>query len=930
MSGSFGGGRDMQFRLLGPVELWDGERRVDLGPMKQRAVLAALLADTGKTVSPEALIDRVWGERPPAQARNVLHTYVARLRGLLGRLGDDPPRLVKQPGGYRFEAGAATVDLHQFRSLAGAAEVAEVAPHDRTGLLRQAIDLWHGEPLEGVRGAWADQCRELWRTEHRDTTVRWAGLEIGQGRGAAAVGSLEPLAEEYPLVEPVIDMLMRALHAAGRDPEALERYERLRRVLADELGVDPGPDLQALHQSILRGEMVAPAVVVAAQIPSGVSGFVGRLAQLARLEEPGEIVILHGMAGAGKTTLAVRWASAAAGRFPDGQLYVDLHGFSASGAVTEPAGALQGFLEALGVPPQRIPLDLRDRAALYRSLLAGRRVLVVLDNARDADQVRPLLPGTPTARTLVTSRNSLAGLIVAHGVRPVILDLLDGAEAVKLVADRIGAGRAAREPDALREMTERCAGLPLALAVLASNIATRPDVPLAILAGELREAGTTLDALASDDPAIDARTVFSWSLRGLSPAGARLFRLLGVQFGNDLSVPAAASLAALPVRQTRRLIQELLGAQLLAEQRPGRYSMHDLLREFAEELAEQHETPADLRAAQVRLLDHYLHVSHEARARMSSLYDPLTLNEPAAGVQLLEIDGYNTARSWFAAEYPILPAAVRRAKALGLPAYAWQLTWVFGKFRQQRGYWRDQLTAGRLALEATVLLGDRVGEARMRHILAITYSRVGRTDLARSLLEEACRIHEELGDLRGQAVIWDALAVLVHGAGENDLAVEYFERAAALSRAVGNRLYESRVLNGIAWVACTTGDYHKAVDYGHQALKAIQSFDNPVGYAATWDTLGYAYHYLGRLDDALDCYDRALDYHGHVGDPYYEALVHLHIGDVQRDKGNAEAARLAWREAERLLAELTHADVADARRRLLELDRRSLETADAA
>jgi tetratricopeptide (TPR) repeat protein len=402
-----------------------------------------------------------------------------------------------------------------------------------------------------------------------------------------------------------------------------------------------------------------------------------------------------------------------------------------------------------------------------------------------------------------------------------------------------------------------------------------------------------------------------------------------VQFGDELSVPAAASLTGLPVRQTRRLVQELLGAQLLTEKRPGRYSMHDLLREYAEELAELHETPDALRAAQVRLLDHYLHVSHAARSRMTPLYDPPALHEPAAGVQLLEIADYDAARSWFVAEYPILPAAVRRATALGLPAYAWQLTWAFGKFQQQRGYWQDQLDAGRLALDATVWLRDRVGEARMRHIVAVAHSRAGRTDLGRSLLEEACRIQEELGDLRGQAVSWNALAMMVHGAGENDLALEYFERAAELNRAAGNRLGEGHVLNGIAWVACTTGDYDKAVDYGHRALTVIQPFDDPIGHAATWDTLGYAYHHLGRAGDALDCYQRALDYHGHVGDRYYEALVRIHIGDVQRDEGNTAAARRAWREAERLLAELDHADVADARRRLLELDSRALETADA-
>ncbi|MEV4623923.1 BTAD domain-containing putative transcriptional regulator [Asanoa sp. NPDC049573] len=898
----------MRFRLLGPVELWDGDRRIELGPMKQRTVLAVLLADAGQTVGPDALIDRVWGDHPPAQVRNALHTYVARLRGLLGRLGDDPPRLVKQPAGYRLDTGGAAVDLHRFRALAKTAEA---------GPLREALELWTGEPLDGVEGAWADACRTRWLAEHRDATVQWAGLELGLGRGPATLGPLERLAERYPLVEPVVDALMRALHAAGRDPEALARYELLRRTLAEELGVDPGSGLQQLHRSILRGELGAPVIALAAQVPVGVAGFVGRREQLDRLDEASEITVLHGTPGVGKTSLAVRWARTAADRFPDGQLYVDLHGFSAGGAVTTPAAALRGFLEALGVPSQRIPQDLDDRAALYRSLIAGRRMLVVLDNARDAEQVRPLLPGTPTARTVVTSRNRLTGLLVAYAARTIALDLLDEADALRLVVARVGAERATREPGALREMIGRCAGLPLALAVLASRIAMRPDVPLAMLAEELREDGSTLDALASDDPAIDARTVFSWSLSRLSPAAARLFRLLGAQFGNDISVPAAASLAALPLAQTRRLVQELLGAQLLSETRPGRYAMHDLLREYARELVDDD----DRQAAEVRLLDHYLHVGHAARIRMTPSYGYLTLPDPAPGVQVVPIADYEAAHIWFAAEYPVLTAAVRRALAVGLPSVAWRLSWSFSKFQQQQGNWRDRIDGGRLVLDAVVRAGDRVGEAHVRHGLAVAYSRMGQAQLARSTAEEARRIHQEIGDLHGEAFVLTTLAIMVHRTGDKALSRQFYERSVELNRMAGSRLGEGAALNSLAFLACTEGNFKEAVEYGHLALAAIAGHDYLLVRAATWDTLGVAYQHLGRLDTAIDAFRRSIRYFTRGDDPYYLAASHIHLGAALLDRDDREGARAEWQRAERLLSDLEHDRVAEVRRRLADLDR---------
>jgi NB-ARC domain/Bacterial transcriptional activator domain len=441
---------------------------------------------------------------------------------------------------------------------------------------------------------------------------------------------------------------MRALHVAGRSAEALERYAATRQLLAEELGTDPGPQLQRLHQSILRGDVLTPsatttrAPVVPAQLPFGVAGFTGRIDQLARLDTllrelahgPTAVVIsaVSGTAGVGKTALAVHWAHRVADRFPDGQLYVNLRGFDAGGQVMDPAEAVRRFLDALGVPAERIPVDLDAQAALYRSLLAGRRMLVVLDNARTTAQVRPLLPGARTCLVLVTSRNQLSGLVAADGAHPIILDLLTLDEAWELLARRLGSDRTTAEPDAVAEIITACARLPLALAIVGARAATHPHLPLHTLAGELRDSGDRLGTLTTDDPTTDVRAVFSWSYHALTPDAARLFRLLGLHPGPDISIAATASLAALSLPQVRVLLAELAGANLLVERTPNRYSLHDLLRAYAGDLAHTHDSDQQRHATTHRMLDHYLHTAHTAARQLYPARDPLPITPPQPDV----------------------------------------------------------------------------------------------------------------------------------------------------------------------------------------------------------------------------------------------------------------------------------------------------------
>jgi DNA-binding SARP family transcriptional activator len=551
-------------RVLGPLEVWVGGRRVGLTSGRLRTVLAVLAMAAGGPVSVERLGVALWGEDAPGSARRVVQTYLARLRAALGAgvVGTGP-------AGYSLRVEPDQVDAVWFvqqLDLAGGAPDRSV----ERGLLDRALALWRGDPFEGVASAWLEQF-EAPRLQERYLAAveRRADLDLAAGRAGQLVPRLRELAAQHPLRETLWARLLRALGQSGRQAEALERYEAIRSHLAEELGSDPGAPLRQIYADLLAGQpppadtdpvVAGPASpagsVVPRQLPADIVGFAGRAAALKALHDlvpDGEaatasavvISAIAGTAGVGKTALAVHWAHQVADRFPAGQLYVNLRGFGPSGRTMEPAEAVRGFLDALGVPRQRIPPEFEAQVGLYRSLLADKRMLILLDNARDADQVRPLIPGTPGCLVVVTSRNQLTGLVASETARPLLLDLLDLDEARQLLAGRLGTDRITTEPDAADEIIHRCARLPLALAIVAAHAATRPEWPLAAAAGQLRDAQAGLDAFTGADPATNIRAVFSWSYQSLTPAAATLFRQLGLHPGPDLTTPAAASLAAL-------------------------------------------------------------------------------------------------------------------------------------------------------------------------------------------------------------------------------------------------------------------------------------------------------------------------------------------------------------------------------------------------
>jgi tetratricopeptide (TPR) repeat protein len=723
------------------------------------------------------------------------------------------------------------------------------------------------------------------------------------------------------------------LVAAGRSGEALAEWrDRPLLDFADRaFAVEPLRRLGELREVALCGTRPGPAGHVPRadrpphELPPDLSGFVGRAAQLAHLDgllgaDRAVVATICGTPGVGKTALAVHWAHRVAGHFPDGQLYLNLRGFDPDGAAVRPAEAVRGLLDALGVPADQLPSTVDGQVGRYRSLLSRRRVLVVLDNARDAEQVRPLLPAAPGCLALVTSRDQLPGL-VALGARPLAVGLLSPAEARELLERHLGPARVAAEPRAVAGIVAACARLPLALAVAAARAATHPEFPLRLLAGELSAARDGRDGLSAfdvGDPAIDLRAVFSWSYRALGPPVARLFRLLGIHPGTGIGIAAAAGLAGCPVAEVRPLLAELARAHLVTQPAPGRYALHELLHAYAAECCRATDAGADRRAARQRLLDHYLHTALAA----DRLLNPHRLAIAATGTSApchappVPLAGREEALAWFAAERPALVAAVRAAAAAGFDAHAWQLAWALSEFLERRGHWPQWREVQLAAIDAAVRLGDRPGEAHARRGLALCCGRLGRYDEAHGQHRRALALFEQIGDGIGAAHSHRGLAWTFGLQGRHREALWHGERALELYRAAGDPVGEARALNSIGWDHAQLGDHVRALSHCRRALALHQEIGDGYGQAETWDSLGYAHHHLHHHQRALSCYRRALDLYRESGDRFNEAETLTHLGDAQQAAGAPERARGAWTQALAILSDLGHGDAEDVRARL--------------
>jgi tetratricopeptide (TPR) repeat protein len=754
------------------------------------------------------------------------------------------------------------------------------------------------------------------------------------------VNEITALVDVHPFDEQLRTQLMRALHGCGRRAEALEVFHDARRTLVDELGIEPGAELRELHQALLAdgphlpgqeahgGAPAGPAPAAGsaarvrpAQLPAGVPDFIGRSAEIAKLEgrlaevtgvwARGPVVLsaIDGAGGIGKTALAVHVAHQVAGCFPDGQLHADLHG--SGGRPAEPGEVLARFLRGLGVPPEKVPTDLDERGALYRTTLADRQVLVLLDNVRDAAQVRPLLPGSGTCAVLLTSRSTLPGL---DGAFRLALDFLGPEEALDLFTRIVGHDAVAAEPDAVQAVLRVCSGLPLAIRIAASRLGAGPGCSLPELAGRLADERLRLDELAVEDRAI--RATFAVSYHALPADQAWAFRLLGVCDSPTFTVPAAASLFALPVEAAQQLLDALVAIHLLQSPTPGRYQFHDLLRLFAAERAQADETPESRDAALHRQLGWYLHSSAAASRRLNPARRHVELDPPGPEWEPLSFADSDTALAWCEAERTNLTSAVAQAARTGRHEIAWKLPITMWDLFNLRRWQEDSIRCYRSALAGAQALDDREAEAWVLNSLATACREEGRLSEAADCLDRALEIRGRLGDRRGQGSCLLNLGRLYVQMGRSAEAVEALRQALGIFRETGVRAAECVALTNLGVAFQAVDDNSAALEHHQQSLAIAVELADEFSAGRALANLADTLFGLGRLDQAADHAARALPTTRATGNQVDEGIVLDILGRVHAARGRMDLAHRHWRDAYTILEALAHPQAADVLDRL--------------
>jgi DNA-binding SARP family transcriptional activator len=906
-------GDRLEFSLLGPLRVDRDGTPVPVPPGRQRALLAALLLNSGRVMPADELIEVLWGSLPPASARVTLHNYVKRLRQALGDSGH--ARILTQSPGYLISMIPDELDVSRFEALLRAARAATRAGEweQAASQAHAALTLWRGEPLTDVQSEVL-----TWREVPRLAELRLAALEIRLdadlhlGGHADVIEELRQLVREHPLREQPYALLMLALYRCGRQAEALAVYADARRVLIEELGAEPGTELREMQQRILSADpdlaVPAPAAgeaepPVPRTLPSAVSHFAGREDELATLtglleqmskQAPGTVVIsaIGGTAGVGKTALAVHWAHQVAERFPDGQLYLNLRGYD-PGQPISPDAALAAFLQVLGVPGREIPAEADERAARYRSLLAGRRMFVLLDNAGSVDQVRPLLPATAGCMALVTSRDSLAGLVARDGARRLDLDLLPLADATALLRALIGE-RAVADPGATLTLAGQCSRLPLALRVAAERATARPGTSLAALAAELADEQRRLDLLdAGGDARTAVRAVFSWSYQHLDPAAARAFRLAAMHPGSDLDVYATAALTGTTLEQSSDLLGQLASAYLIQPSGPpglGRYALHDLLRAYARELAAAQDTGDERHAALTRLFDHYLHTAATAA---NTLYPADHHRRPAIpppGSPVPPAATPEAAQAWLDAERLSLVTVAVHTATHGWPGHATRLAAVLFRYLDTGGHLAEAVTIHDCALRAARQAGDRGAEAEALISLATVDVRQGRYPSAIDRLERSLVMFRTAGDKSGQARAQHNLGIIGLLQGAYPRAIGPLQQAAALFHEAGDPYGEARAVGNLGVVATHQGDYQHAAKYMRQVLAMFRAMGDRSGEAHGLASLGDLEWRQGSFERAAGHLKQSLVMFRAIGDRSGEAYALAHLGDVDLRRGTHASA----------------------------------------
>lgn len=851
-------GDTVRLQIMGPLRLWRGETELDGGPHQQRCLLAVLLAREGRPVNTNDLIDLIWGPNSPASAVNVIHKYVGALRRLLEP--DLPLRtsgsyLLRHGTGYRFAAGEKTLDLIMFRRHIG-----EARSSQGRGELGQALDRYL-DALRLCHGPAGDMLADSAAAaatfasidgEFFDAVTAAADVAVQMRQPTRMITPLRLAAQMGRLNEQVHASLVAILAAAGHQAEALGAYSAIRMRLADELGIDPGHGLQTAQRRALTQATMPPAepeapvsvptrpvpLVRPAQLPPDLPLFVGRDAELTALHDLVDgmrdasrtsplVIAMDGMGGVGKSTLAARFAHLVSDDFTDGQLYLDLQGHLGEDESVRAGDALRSLLYALGVAASDVPDTFDARVGMYRSLTASRQVLVLLDNVRDASQVRPLLPNSSASLVLITSRRSLAGLAAFDGAHLLRIDLPDLASARALLERRL-AGLSARTSDpagdarVADEIIELCGRLPLALAILAARIAARPRLSLVTVAAELRDGARRLEAFPGVRGLSDPRTAFSWSYQQLSPGAARLFRLLSVALASGATAGACVSLSSHSADDTRAELAELTEVALVTEHENGRFTSHPLVKAYAEELFQAEESVTGREVAIRRLLQYYLHSSFNAQVVLEPNRTPIAPPPALPGVVPERPVTYDEAIAWFASQREALKEAVRLAADAGFGIVPWHLAITMQQYLQWAGYFQDWEDTMRVALRAARESHDAIGEAHVLRSLAGARHSLGANEDSIVLLAEALRIFEHQGMRLEEALVHNNHYRLYCAMGLHELALERSERALSLFRLLNNRRGETLSLLFIGKSLTALGRLTESADALREALKLMR------------------------------------------------------------------------------------------------------------
>ncbi|MEV3993065.1 tetratricopeptide repeat protein [Streptomyces sp. NPDC049837] len=949
----------VELLALGPLELWENQRQHELGSVKERCVLAVLVHARGEPVAAGTLMERLWDGDPPRTALDTLHSYLSRLRGRLRRSVGDLAKL-ERPSSRLYQLRVADpedVDLLRFQRLrSDAAAAAARGERDLAiGLLHAAEALWRGEPLTEFTGTWAASARARLVEDHRRVREERIRLELESGRHADLLGELHELASQNPLAQQVIASLMLALYRSGRHDEALAVYRTTHRRLLEDQGIEPGAELRELQRRILGQDRTLlqtpdlgatalappPAPGPCDNLPRDTPDFTGRTAELRiLLTDPAAqgtgdtatalpVTVVHGMPGVGKTALAVHAAHRLRAAYPDGQFYVDLHAYSGRPAF-EPAEALAVLLHAAGVP-EPLPASLDERAARWRQWTARHRVLLVLDNARDADQVRPLLPGAASCRAIVTSRNRLTGLA---GATSLFVDVLSGAEAAVLFTRIAGAARLVGDVPALGRVVDACGCHPLAVQLLAGHFRHRDSWDLRHLLDRLAQAADPLDEL--DDAVASA---FRLSYAALSAPAQKLFRLLALHSGPDITLRAATALAGGAPR-VRGSLEELLDCHLLEEPVRDRYRLHDLARAFGLQTGARTDPDTARRAAVERLLGYYLTAAHRAdrlahpHRRALPLAGHPALRSPAAP----HFADADEASVWLTVERANL-LAVARTAAVEAPAHAALFPHVLATSLKQWGTWdiaaelyaaavpalrahgdravlamtlteradvlaqKGHAEALRCAAEALSLyqeLHDTVGCADALHQAGRAHLAAGDGGSAMGLLDRSLALYRQAGDRHGEARCLNVQGAALYYAGRYGEALRAFREILALNEELGELLGQAMALNNMGELHCLQGRYEEARTYYERSLALVRRCGGRQELAILDTNLGGVHQATGQTEKALACYRRALDSHRAGGDSLGEANVLISMGTAYAETGRRGEALLHFNLAERV------------------------------